>query len=334
MSLENQKKTAVSEKAVVLLNNKVVRSKHGQLTHNSAVIKLGNERTVVTRYEGYTNDSYQEQKQASFSVLDELEDYEINPSAPQVLTKQVVRDQVAEFINTTKHHDRVIPIWREPLKIRTIGLVSDTNHAQTYSSALNQLSLLSDLEISHVNSIDEKANVMVMFIRGKEQLCIDKSYRDALKSIGMEPKTIYERIEQNSFYDKQATEYRFLRYSAEGASFFLYIVDVEWIDRLAKPKEERAEVFNAQLQNAAFKVFSLQEGVADSVKYSHMNHKYFWKRMKDYSPIDREFIRKLYGSKMQNPRSKQQAAKCLTYYIWKEMARRPNEEVPMERLMF
>jgi len=185
MSLETQKK------AVVLLNNKIVRPKTDHITHNTAVIKLGNERTI-TRYEGYTNDSYQEQKQASFSVLDELEDYEINPSAPQLLTKQVVRDQVAEFINVTKCPDRVIPIWREALKIRTLGLVSDTDHAQTYSSALNQLSLLSDLGINHVNSVEAEPNVVVMFIRGKEQLCIDKVYRDALTSVGMDPQTIYE----------------------------------------------------------------------------------------------------------------------------------------------
>jgi len=191
MSLENQNKSAVGEKAVVLLNNKVVRPK----AKNTTVIKLDSERTVA-RYDGYTQDSYQEQKQASFSVLDELEDYEINPSAPQVLTKQIVRDQVAEFVNITKYPDRVIPIWRESLRIQTVGLVSDTDHSQVYSSALNQLSLLSDLEISHVNSVDETPNVLVMFVRGKEQLCIEKKYRNALKSIGMEPQTIYERIEQ------------------------------------------------------------------------------------------------------------------------------------------
>lgn len=298
----------------------------------TSVIQLGAEQSVISSSR-HDNDRYFNREPGDFSVLDELQDYEINPAAPQTLTKNLVRDQVADFLNLNKHPERVLPVWRKPLKIHTVGITSDTNEAQAYSSALNKMSLLSDIEISHAHKPDKDTNVVVLLINGKEQLCLDSKYRQALKTINIDPKSIYERIEQNLMYDQQATEYRFLRYSEAGASFFLYVIDIAWLDRLEKNDQEKTDIFEAQLHNAAFRMFSLQESVADRIKYSHMNHKYFWKRMRDYAPIDKSFMRVLYGKKMRQPRTKQQAAKCLAYYMWKEISSMKTEEIPKKWLM-
>jgi len=250
---------------------------------------------------------------ADFSILDELRDFEINPKAPQELTQQLIQEQVAGFLNINKHPDRVLPVWRKSLNIHTVGLLTDSEKYESYSNALNKLSLVANIGVRHVAASHPELNVMVLFIDGREQLGESKPHRSALQALGLKPETIKKRISDHLVYDKQSTEYRLLRFSQDGAKLFLYIVDVGWVNRLDKSPQQKLDIFDSQLRNVAYRVFTLQDGVVDCIKYSQMNHKYFWKRIRDYAPIDKAFIRALYSKKMKKPRSKRQAAKCISY---------------------
>lgn len=268
-----------------------------------------------------------------YSVLEHLKDFEINPDVDSKLTRTLVKQQVYDFMNVYRHASRVLPKWDGQINLRVIGSSLGSQGAEFFSMALNQLSLMTDMNVSlhkelkvdsqsdHSNACynEGDTNALVIFVDGKDQICLDDEIGDALRAVGKDPVEVYNRIDQNCINNKQATEYRTLRYGTEGVTFFLYIVDISWLHKAALGEEEKAKAMYSQCLHTGFRLFSLQDGVSDSIKYSFMNHKYFWRNMQTLSPVDSAFLSILYSDGMQKKRSKYNATRYVAHKIWKAL---------------
>ena len=276
---------------------------------------------------------------AGYSVLEHLKDFEINPDADSKLTRTVVKQQVYDFMNVYRHANRVLPKWHKQINLKVIGGSLGGEGSELFSRALNQLSLMTNINVSHhkkmkvenqgincnaKNNADD-TNALVIFVDGKDQICLDDEIGDALRAIDKEPFEVYNRIDQNCVNNKQATEYRTLRYGTEGVSFFLYIVDISWLHKAALDEEEKSKAMYSQFLHSAFRLFSLQDGVSDSIKYSFMNHKYFWRNMQTLSLVDSAFLSILYSEGMGKKRSKYNATRYIAHKIWKSL--KPTDEM-------
>ncbi|MGH1540814.1 MAG: hypothetical protein ACRBHB_10365 [Arenicella sp.] len=267
-----------------------------------------------------------------YNVLESLKDYEINPQAKQELSRKIVQQQIFDFMNVHRHGDRILPKWNDRINLHTLGLTSDLQ-TEMFSSALNQMSLLTNVEIGHQsrlrinqqgfgrpNSVrNPYSNALVIFVDGKEPICFDDRISNALQELGKDPIDVYQRIEQNCHNNKQATEYRCLRYDQEGATFFLYIVDISWVREMAADEIDEQNIYRSQFLQAAFRLFSLQDGVSDTVKYSFMNHKYFWKSMRELAPVDCAFLSSMYCEQMARKRRKLKSANYISQLAWREL---------------
>ena len=268
-----------------------------------------------------------------YSVLEHLKDFEINSDVDCKLTRTIVKQQVYDFMNVYRHASRVLPKWDQQINLKVIGGSLAGQGSSLFSTALNQLSLLTDINVSihkelkvenegiHCNAQynEGDTNALVIFVDGKDQICLDDEIGDALRTVGKDPVEVYNRIDQNCVNNKQATEYRTLRYGTAGVTFFLYIVDISWIHKTAFDEEEKAKAMYSQFLHAAFRLFSLQDGVSDSIKYSFMNHKYFWRNMQTLSPVDSTFLSILYSDGMKKKRSKYNATRYVAHKIWKAL---------------
>lgn len=268
-----------------------------------------------------------------YSVLEHLKDFEINPDVDSKLTRTLVKQQVYDFMNVYRHASRVLPKWDKQINLKVIGSSSlGGQGSELFSTALNQLSLLTNVNISHHQEIkvenqgfhknaqsNDDTNALVIFVDGKDQICLDDEVGDALRAVGKDPVEVYNRIDQNCVNNKQATEYRTLRYGSEGVTFFLYIVDTSWIRKASLDEEEKTKAMVSQFLHSAYRLFSLQDGVSDSIKYSFMNHKYFWRNMQTLAPVDSAFLSILYSEGMQKKRSKYNATRYVAHKIWKAL---------------
>lgn len=268
-----------------------------------------------------------------YSVLEHLKDFEINPDVDSKLTRTLVKQQVYDFMNVYRHASRALPKWDKQINLKVLGSSIGGQGSELFSMALNQLSLLTDVNISHHKALKvgnqgfhrnaksnaSDTNALVIFVDGKDQICLDDEIGDALRAVGKDPVDVYNRIDQNCVNNKQATEYRTLRYGSDGVTFFLYIVDVSWIGKASLDEEERTKAMVSQFLHSAYRLFSLQDGVSDSIKYSFMNHKYFWRNMQTLSPIDSVFLSILYSEGMRKKRSKYNATRYIAHKIWKAL---------------
>ena len=270
---------------------------------------------------------------AGYSVLEHLKDFEINPDVEQRLTRKLVKQQVYDFMNIYRHADRVLPKWNSGINLKTVGVPKDGASAESFSAALNHISLMTNVNVSHHQTLKVEnqgfgrtakndgtnTNALMIFVDGKEQICLDDNIREALTALGKDPVDVYNRIDQNCVTNRQATEYRSLRYDSEGVTFFLYIVDTSWVRKMELESDEHNKAMHAQFMHAAFRLFSLQDGVSDTVKYSFMNHKYFWKNMQNLAPVDIAFLTALYSKVMQKKRSKYKSTRYLAHLVWKTL---------------
>ena len=268
-----------------------------------------------------------------YSVLEHLKDFEINPDADNKLTHKIVKQQVYDFMNAYRHANRVLPKWNKQINLKVIGGSMGGQGSEFLSMTLNQLSLLTEVNVSlhqelkvksqesgcNIQCNEDDTNALVIFVDGKDHICLDEEIGDALRTLGKEPFEVYNRIDQNCVNNKQATEYRMLRYDSEGVSFFLYIVDISWIHKAAFDEEEKSKAMYSQFLHSAFRLFSLQDGVSDSIKYSFMNHKYFWRNMQTLSPVDSTFLSVLYSKGMRKKHSKYDATRYIANKVWKSL---------------
>lgn len=268
------------------------------------------------------------------SVLENLRDYEINPNAKQEITKSIVKQQIEDFMSVYRHGDRVMPKWEGRINLHTIGLPQETLKSEMLSNALNQMSLITEVEIKHQRRLqisnkgyssipsapNPYSNALMIFIDGKENLCLDEKIDNALRMLGKSPVDVYQRIEDNCNSEKQAAEYRSLRYDCEGnAAFFLYIVDISWVRDVAVDEIDEQKIYSSLFLQAAFRLFTLQDGVADTIKYSFMNHKYFWKSLQELAPVDIAFLKAMYCEKMAKKRRKEKSANYLAQMVWQDL---------------